>query len=342
MDDRQKTITARIALVSFSSLGDGLVYYMLAENLRQHGYDITLYGDIAYQLRDWMPHLKVRPYPVDGKFDVAMSQYHHVIMSPPNSLRRVLSGEYLEQAKRKWLLLCQKAPQAWCYDHLIQDLKQKLPASVFSQLEPMLACGSSIRFRKFPRGSSLVDVCVAFMRERLGLQHATRDVSLHAPEHLIYRRHPQRVVISPDSAWPEKKDWMPSSFVKTARLLQAHGYQPVFTVAPLNHQRWDEILQGEFMHAKFSNINELASFIYESGALICNDSGSGHLASILRVPVVTVYRKRNREFLWRPSWGKGIVVTPRFVLPWLGEDIWRPFIRPVDVLRALQELIQKK
>ena len=288
-----------------------------------------------------MPQLIVKPYPDMGFFDSELSQYHHVIMSPPNFLRKILSGEYLEAAKRKWRLLCQKAPSNWDYDYT-KALEDQLPPALFSQVEPLLKCGSSIRFRKFTKGCTLVDITVAFMRERMGMQEATKDIGFHVPEYLTYRRYPQRVVISPDSAWSEKKDWSPNSFVKTARLLQKHGYEPVFTVAPVNRHRWDEMLQGEFMHAKFNNINELAAFIYESGALIGNDSGCGHLASILRIPVVTIYRKRNRVFCWRPGWGKGIVVIPRLTLPWLHGDIWRPFIRPSDVLNALQALTLRR
>ena len=343
MDTQQDTTTARIALVSFNSLGDSLIYYMLAENLRQHGYDMTLYGDIAYQLRAWMPQLKVMPYPDFDDLDRELSQYHHVIISPPNVLRKRLQGEYLEHVKKQWQLLCQKAPATWSCDHLKHSLQRQLPDVIFSQIAPLLDCGPSIRFRKFKDGSSLVDVAVTFMHEKLKLAQATGDVRVFPPSHLVYRKYSKRIVMSPDSAWPEKKDWTPLSFIKTARLLQQLGYQPVFTVAPASYQKWDAILKGEFEHAKFTDLNELASFVYESGALIGNDSGGGHLASILRIPVVTIYRKRNRQFCWRPAWGSGSVVIPRFILPWFnGGGIWRPFIRPEDVLVALTSLLDNQ
>ncbi|MDQ5942536.1 MAG: hypothetical protein QG572_1352 [Pseudomonadota bacterium] len=49
------TPKARIALVAFSSLGDGLIYLMMAENLRLNGFSVTYFGNIGHQLRAWLP-----------------------------------------------------------------------------------------------------------------------------------------------------------------------------------------------------------------------------------------------------------------------------------------------
>ena len=54
----------RIALVSYDSLGDGLVYLMMAENLRLNGFDVTYYGDSISGLAGWVPQLSIRPYPL--------------------------------------------------------------------------------------------------------------------------------------------------------------------------------------------------------------------------------------------------------------------------------------
>ena len=54
----------RIALVAFSSLGDGLIYLMMAENLRLNGFAVTYFGNIGYQLRALAT--TVRDPPVSG------------------------------------------------------------------------------------------------------------------------------------------------------------------------------------------------------------------------------------------------------------------------------------
>jgi hypothetical protein len=40
---------ARIALVFFDSLGDGLIYLMIANNLQNNDFNVTCYGNVAYQ-----------------------------------------------------------------------------------------------------------------------------------------------------------------------------------------------------------------------------------------------------------------------------------------------------
>lgn len=193
----------------------------------------------------------------------------------------------------------------------------------------------AIRYRRFKR-ENVVDIAVHYMRDRMGLDQVVRDVGLAAPSYLQYQRHRKRIIVSPDSAWPEKKDWSAPSFLRVCRLLRAHGYAPVIVVSPSNHAGWLARANGEFEVPLFEDIDKLASYIYESGALIANDSGNGHLASFLGIPVITIYRKRNRYFHWRPSWGKAAVVTPVITLPWMGKSIWRPFITPGRVLRYLR------
>jgi len=51
---------ARITLVAFDSLGDSLIYLMIAENLRINDYEVTFYSGLIHQMQEWVPQLKVR------------------------------------------------------------------------------------------------------------------------------------------------------------------------------------------------------------------------------------------------------------------------------------------
>ena len=75
-----------------------------------------------------------------------------------------------------------------------------------------------------------------------------------------------------------------------------------------------------------------------AGALVGNDSGNGHLASFLGIPTVTIYRKKNPHFHWRPDWKPARVVCPRLVLPGLRGPLWKPFVTVGDVLDALRSV----
>ena len=122
---------ARIALMAFSSLGDGLIYLMMAENLRLNGFAVTYFGNIGYQMRAWMPQFEMRPYPAVEEFDAALAGFDLVLMSPPQFLRDRMDQVMTDTMRRKWLLICQKTPNDWRFD--LTDIKRTmLPPEIFA------------------------------------------------------------------------------------------------------------------------------------------------------------------------------------------------------------------
>ena len=95
----------------------------------------------------------------------------------------------------------------------------------------------------------------------------------------------------------------------------------------------------------FPNLDFLAQYIYESGYLIGNDSGLGHLASALGVPTLTFCRRKTWANMWAPSFSKGIVVTPSSIIPnirglRLRDRHWKTFITLGMARRAFERLVQ--
>ena len=335
----KKLPTAQIAIVSFESLGDSLIYTMMADNLRRNGYAITLFGNVPYQLKEWLPQLSIQAYPEAEKFYSTFDDYPLVLMSPSRKIRDSIGEIKLEDIRHRYVLLCQKAPKAWFYDHHSR-LKQNLSAEVFQQVEHLLPAAGSINYRKFKK-ESVVDITLDYMREKMGLRTFSRNVELSPPKGLVFRKNKRRIIISPDSAWPEKKDWSPERFLKLCDVLAKANYEPIIVVGPNNHEIWRIKSNNRFPTLTFESIDKLAEFIYESGAVVANDSGNGHLASFLGLPVVTIYRKRNPYFHWRPDWSETKVVCPKIVLPGPKGSIWRPFIGVGRVKRALVKLLQQ-
>jgi heptosyltransferase-3 len=313
---------ARIALMAFSSLGDGLIYLMMAENLRLNGFAVTYFGNIGYQMRAWMPQFEMRPYPAVEEFDAALAGFDLVLMSPPQFLRDRMDAATTDAMRRKWLLICQKTPDDWRFD-LTESKRTTLAPDVFDRAYTT---------------ESVVDITLEYMQKRMGIEQLTRTVELTPPAELHFQRHRRRIIVSPDSAWPRKKDWPPHAFLKMCRELRNRGDDPKIVVAPQNHDRWQKLSGNRFETPVFHDIGKLAAYIYESGAVIANDSGNGHLASFLGVPVVTIYRKQNPNFHWRPDWAPARVVCPRFTLPGLNGDIWKPFVTVGDVMAARKAL----
>lgn len=326
-----------VALVAFDSLGDGLIYLMMAENLQRNGYDVTCYGNIAYQMRRWLADLKIKAYPERNEFESEFDAYDLVIMSPPQFLRDSMDEQKTEALRKKWLLICQKTPESWRFDHTAR-LKGALNATAFEQLEGLMNCSGSIRFKRFV-DESAVEMTLQYMRDRMHLREVSKTVRLTPPDGVQFRRYPKRIVVSPDSAGPAKKNWTPSSFIELCHRLKARGYDPEIVVAPKNHARWASMAGNVFTTPCFPDIDQLCSHLYESGAVIANDSGNGHLASFLKIPVVTIYRKKNPLFHWRPDWGPGIVVCPTLTVPWPGGALWKPFVRSAEIVSALEKIL---
>ncbi|AUZ85743.1 glycosyltransferase family 9 protein [Methylophaga nitratireducenticrescens] len=331
--------SAQIAIVSFDSLGDSLIYTMMADNLRRNGYSVTLFGTVPYQLKNWLPDLIIEPYPELEDFYSTLDHFHLVLMSPSRAIRNSTLPIKLEDVRDRYALICQKLPKEWLNDHQTR-LKQRLSLSVFQQIEHLSKAAGSIQFRKF-KNESVVKITLEFMREKMKLQNVSAEVKLSPSENLKYRKNKHRIIISPDSAWPEKKDWSPKRFLRLCELLEESGFDPVIVIAPNNYSIWTLMENNRFTTLTFDSIDKLAGYIYESAAVIANDSGNGHLASFLGIPVVTIYRKRNRYFHWRPGWSDNEVICPKIVLPGLDGPIWRPFIGVGRVKRALEELLRR-
>ena len=64
MADTARENRSHIALVPSYGLGDGLLWLILAENLRRNGLRVTFYHDHINQLKDWLPNIEVKPFPV--------------------------------------------------------------------------------------------------------------------------------------------------------------------------------------------------------------------------------------------------------------------------------------
>ena len=140
-----------------------------------------------------------------------------------------------------------------------------------------------MRHRKFGR-ENVVEITLAFMKERMQLENVTKDVRLKVPDGLKHRRYRRRIVISPDSASPGRKDWDPARFLALADRIAARGYDPRIVVAPANHQEWKTMPGNTYETPKFLSIAELAAFLYAGVRSSPRTRGNGHLASILRGP----------------------------------------------------------
>lgn len=148
---------------------------------------------------------------------------------------------------------------------------------------------------------------------------ATKENGLRPFAGLIHRRHKKRVAIHSTSRDPDRS-W--HKFHPLADWLKSEGYEPA--ILP-----------------QFPTLEDLASFIYESGYFIGNDSGPGHIASCLKIPHLIIGRAEKHMKFWRPGWTEGEVVVPsRWIPNWKGfrlrETHWKQFITLNNVIKRFK------
>lgn len=160
-----------------------------------------------------------------------------------------------------------------------------------------------------------------------------------APAALQQRREVGRVILHPTSG-ADRRNWPGEKFVKLGKRLQKDGYKPVITVTSKEAADWQWVTQHGLPLEVFSTLDATAAFYYESGYFVGNDSGGGHLASLLNVPTLTLCARASYLRLWRPGWAPGVVVTPLIPLPGAGlkQKYWKSLLTVGHAARAFHKL----
>ena len=157
---------------------------------------------------------------------------------------------------------------------------------------------------------------------------ATKENGLTSPAGLVHRKNLRRIAIHSTSGAAEK-NWPQEKFTIVAEKLKKEGYNPVFIAN-----------RGKPL---FPTLEELASFLYESGSFLGNDSGPGHIASCLKIPSLVIGKEEKQMRLWAPGWlAPEIAVPPRWSSQWRwARAKWKYFITTRNVIKKLKEKVLK-
>ena len=331
----------KIAVIASVGLGDGVILLILANNLARNNFDVFFYSNTISQLSEWLPNITVRPYPNKeiveeelDEFDIVLADNKSIISNPnyPRSEFKRLREKYI------YLSLGFTDPEL-INDHT-QRLKERLSPEKFEQVKYLAKCAGEIRFQHGKRNLNMVENSVIFCKEKLKLNDVTSDTGLVPPQklNLTKNKFNKRILLHPFSS-AEKKNWKLKKFIKFAELIKKDGWEPVFLVAPYEQEKLQIENQHQFEAPLFPTISELAAYIYESHAIVCNNSGTMNLASALDLPSLSItYRGKNHR--WRPGWKTGLVITPIIKLK-IGEfRIWEQFITVGNIYKNFNKLIK--
>ena len=295
------------ALLCASGIGDGLLMMIVGHHLKKLGCNPTIFHESASMLAPlFKGHTFQKPPPLDE-----LSAFDQVILENDNSKR------------------------AWDLFRLRDQGKMSHLRVVFPSRSSMMRKGDFLFDPKLPAATNL-STASAFL---LGSPPSKEnDLSLPDGE---YRKFSKRIVIHPTSR-DKKRNWKKAQFLLLAEWLKQRGFDLTFCMSQEEEKEWESI---PFERRSFPSLTLLAHFIYESGYLIGNDSGLGHLASNLGIPTLTLSSSPKRIRVWRPDWTTGSVVTPLLSLPnfkglhlRLREKYWTYFLPVKHVLKAFMKL----
>ena len=257
----------RSIILTSRNLGDGLIFAVLAHNLAKSGREVTLLSPLLGDLAGWLPGFAVRNIPLlDDLLEVFRS----------------CDEIYIEM-----------------HNLPIIDQIYALREKFGSKLQFLCPIGSGMPLQKwdyvFDRNRCMVDNILDFVAT-LGII-PENSTGLIPHEKLKHRLNSKQVAIHSLSA-NASKNYPQRKFITIAHQLKFLGYEPIF----LAHKNEKCSIEDPFRVFTFTNANELASFMYECGYFIGNDSGPGHLASALAIPGIILTKSERNNRLWRPGW----------------------------------------
>jgi heptosyltransferase-3 len=303
----------RIAVLSCLGLGDGLISLVLSNNLYRNGHSVVTIHPCLQSLQSWFPHLPIIPLSTVSLVDFA--------------------------AYDKIFLFHEKTPRMM----EIQEFCLKQHPNKIVVLNPIATLKNDYPFwenGKFDGSKTFVDNLANYCTHELKLKEVTKSNGMTLPSGVQLYKYPKRVVIHPTSS-QETKNWPWEKFEILSQMLEAEGWEPYFLLTKDEKTRYPSCRSPEI-----NNLSEMAAFVAESGAMVGNDSGVGHLASCLGLPTVTICRNKEVSYFWRPAWAEGKVIAPPTWLPnlkWMRwrDRHWKKFI-PIDkVFQAFKEVTLK-
>lgn len=270
-------------------LGDGLIAAILSHNLVKARHEVDTFHPLMGQLQAFFPSLTFYPRPT--------------ALPPLESYDRI----FIILEKLDWMQALQKKA--------LEEFPEKTVV-----LNPIATPNNNYPFWEmgcFDGNQPFVDNLVNYCKEQLQIEGATKENGIVLPEYVTRKKYPRRVILHPTSS-RAGKNWGKMGFIRLANRLTKEGYEPIFILTKKEKEDWPEIESPTF-----EDLAEVAAFVAESGYMIGNDSGIGHLASCMGIPTLTICRSELSANFWRPAWEKGKVVIPSKWIPNLKGMRWR-------------------
>lgn len=308
----------RIAIVPFPAVGDNTIYLRLAQTLSDAGARVSFYSDLFAPLADMLPWLATQP--LSGSSLDELCDTHDLVIA-----------DVLTKQLASWTRLVEH-PES--ITNLLATTAKHLPRGFVAPPVPAMihSCDANTPHRALcpvrDRGASMVEWMDRYAQEVFGQPPPKSPPRLTPPTDWkpdVERN--RRVLIFPTTPNPSK-NYSLKGFARLASRLESAGWR-VDVVCMPNEIPQVAATLGVARTLSFPSLRELILHIMQSHAVISNDSGGGHLGSMLGLSTYTI-TKKSADFVWRPGFNRdNQVVGPVMTFKWFGGRVWRPFI-PLD------------
>jgi heptosyltransferase III len=312
-----------IAVIAASGIGDAILLQVLTTFAKLKGDRLTLFHPQAQALTSLFPDLMIKPLQLKAAkellapFDLIFVQNDHSAIA------------YEMDALR--------AKHALCPTVFIHPKRSKLEKKgdiVFDTnvaFVTNLIQGASNFFPKIELSKNAV-------------KNAFEIDTNPAIDTNAVKNKKHTIALHPTSADP-MRNWPLNKFVTLYKKLKEKGSSPYFIIKPDEQEPWKKAGVEAADLPLFNTLEDVKNKLTHANYLIGNDSGIGHLASLLGVKTVTISNNKKRVKVWRPDFSKGLIVTPWLLLPSfrsihlpLRERFWHHFVSVNSVLNALETL----
>ncbi|HEU63823.1 MAG: hypothetical protein KR126chlam4_00003 [Candidatus Anoxychlamydiales bacterium] len=304
----------KAAIFSCKGLGDGLISLLLSNNLYLNGYRVDTFHGSLDQMQSFFSHLPIKKYPNEDKIDQILKFYDQIFVSYNESSSFIMK--------------------------LIKEGKKIFIDKVFVLNPcPSKKIGGQPYHRDalFDPSINMVDNILLFCKKILKLKKTSKKIDLKIDKNLTFKKFEKRVILHPASA-KKSKNWPINKYIKLAQVLKLKGYDPVFVIKENEREEFKIIEEKKIILKSFDNLKNLTNFIYESSFMIGNDSGIGHLSSLLGLRTISIFRNHRSANLWRPGWSQNEAIFPARFIPnisvyRLRDKHWKRFISFRKILK---------
>ncbi len=313
-----------MAIIPFPALGDATIYLRLAQILSLAGAKVSFFSDLlasAADLFDWLTILPLAAHDI-----AAISEGHDLVIAD------VLAS--------KLVSFDGGAGKLSALPNLLAVTAKHFPPQF--QAPPLPACLAAAPARDAhspfcpgeKTGRSMVGWVDRYAQEVFGLPAPSFPPPVGPGAASRADAHArQRVLLFPTTPNPNKNFDL-KGFGRLSALLKKRGWQTEIVCMPHEEKDLSAFFATHTVRS-FASIRELIVHMRQSAAVVSNDSGGGHLASMLGLPTFTITKKK-RDFVWRPGFGaNNVVISPMITVKWFSGRIWRPFIPIGKIASAL-------